>query len=120
MTPRRSNDVFLLEKPTLDYFHCDQKWIVSEFSWACSLYSPVLQTQGVKKVTEVLIRNDYPGCLLFLSGSYFKCICIDVHKIRTLKYVLKNLIHELLKAATVAPAVTDFIAKKHPKSFAMG
>lgn len=115
MTPRRSNDVFLLEKPTLDYFHCDQKWRVSEFSWASSLFSPVLQTQAVKKVTEVLIRNDYPGCLLFLSGSYFKCICIDVHKIRTFKNIKKNLIHEQLKAATMAPAVTDFIAKSIPK-----
>lgn len=65
----------------------------SEFSWASSLFSRVLQTQGVKKVTEVLIRNDYPGCLLVLSGSYFKCICIDVHKIKTFKNILKNLLH---------------------------
>lgn len=114
LTPRRSNDVFLLEKSTLDYFHCNQKWRVSEFSWASSLFSPVLQTQGVKKVTEVLIRNHYVGCLLFLSGSYFKGICIDVHKIRTFINILKHLFHEQLQAATVAPA--DFIAKSTPKN----
>lgn len=36
-------------------------------------------------------------------------------KLGLLKTFKKNLIHEQLKAATVAPAVTDFIAKNTPK-----
>lgn len=36
-------------------------------------------------------------------------------KLGLLKTLKKNLIHEQLKAATMAPAVTDFIAKSIPK-----